>query len=93
MIFCSLQATDLRFVEKGVIRLKGAGKELRIEAECAALYRLGLGVREVEVELVVLVVGAEEPSVCWSCRRPDGCRTGRGAAVGTGRPCVEAEED
>ena len=48
---------------------------------------------EVEVELVVLVVGAEEPLSCWSRRLHDSCGTDRGAAVGTGRPCVEAEED
>ena len=63
------------------------------EAEHTALYRLGLGVRGAEVELVVLVVGAENLSACGSCHRHDSCRTDQEAAVGTGRPYVEAEED
>ena len=63
------------------------------EAEYTALYRLGLGVHGAEVELVVLVVGAENLPVCGLCHRHDGCRTGQEAAVGTGRPYVEAEED
>ena len=63
------------------------------EAECAVLYRLGLGAHGAEVELVVLVVGAENLSACGSCRRHDGCKTDQEAAVGTGGPYVEAEED
>ena len=64
-----------------------------IEAECTALHHLGLEVHGLEVELVVLVVGAEDLSACGLCHHHDSCRTDREAEEGTGEPYVEAEED
>ena len=88
-----LQAADFRLVEEDVIRLEGAGEPLRISRLSTALHHLGLEVHELEVELVVLVVGAEDLSACGVSHHHDSCRTDREAEEETGEPYVEAEED
>ena len=69
------------------------GAAANIEAECTTLHHLGLEVHELEVELVVLVVGAEDLSACGVSHHHDSCRTDREAEEETGEPYVEAEED
>ena len=62
-----------------------------IEAECTALHHLDLEVHGPEVELVVLVVGVEDPSACRLCHHHDSCRTDQEAEEGTGKPYVEGD--